>query len=139
MDEREPIGPNIQGHYGRAAINRGLEPVLEAPYASYREQIADENTATPQLHTWAKFALNRVGGALFDPYPVAQVTPYVYQGEHYIPIDYGRTRSIAQVYKMGGVPIGEGLSITTVQSITSNMRAWPFLKNKMRDILFGDE
>ncbi|SRR5229473_6933943 len=136
MDEREPTGPPLQYKVGRAIINRGLVSVQEEPYYSYREQIRDEDTATPQLHTWAKFALNRVGGALFNPYAEAHITPYPWQGAHYLPNPPMRA---AQVYKMGGVPIGEGTSITDVQSIQSMMRAWPFLKNKMRNILFGDE
>ena len=141
MDEREPIAlqNDLRLKVGRAVINRGLVQVFEEAYPNYREQIPDENNATYQGHTWAKFALNRVGGALFNPYPEAQITPWPFQGEHYLPVNSGRYMSAAQVYKMGGVPIGEGTSITDVQSIQSVMRAWPFLKNKMRDILFGDE
>src|SRR6266481_6143017 len=127
MDEREPIAlqNDLQLKVGRAVINRGLVQVFEEAYVSYREQIPDENTATYQGHTWAKFALNRVGGALFNPYPEAQITPYPWQGEHYLPNPPMRA---AQVYKMGGVPIGENTSITDIQTVQSAMRAWPFLK-----------
>lgn len=114
-------------------------PIQEVPYYSYREQIRDETTDVRGIDPSSPFLLNRQGKAGREIYTVApdKWTPYPahLSRENWLP---NPPHIAPQVLRMGGTAPGS-LSTFQLQQIQTQQRAWPYLKNKMRDILFGGE
>lgn len=115
-------------------------PIGQFPYTDYREQQADYTDDVRGVFPHANFLLNRQGwtkNPSHDLYTVApdHVTPYLWQRETWLP---NPPKLAPQIHRMGGQAPGQ-LSIFKIQELQAGMRAWPFLKNKIRDVLFSEE
>jgi hypothetical protein len=124
-----------RGRLNQEAMLR-WRPIGQYPYSDYRDQQADYTSDVRGIIPSSPFLLNRQGKAGQDIYTVAPATwtPYPISRENWLP---NPPAINPQIFRMGGIP-DSGLSIYATQKVGAGGRAWPYLKNRMRDILFRE-